>query len=557
MSRLSPQEVAAALQQALALHQQGRLAEAEKGYGRVLKARPDQFDALHLLGVLKLQDGKTGEALRLVSAALKVDPRSADAWANLGLVQQALKREADALASFDKALALAPDHIEALNNRGSALLSLQRAGEALACADRVLALNARYLPARVNRANALAELGRHEAALTEYDAALALNPNDVQALFNRANVLFRIGRYAESVAGFDRALALAPGHAQALMSRGLSLQALGRHEEALAGYAKAVALQKDYADAYFNAALARLTLGDYARGFADYEWRWKRTGMARRSFGKPLWLGEYPLARKVILLHAEQGLGDTIQFVRYAPLLARTGATVVLEVQAPLKPLLSTVEGVSAVVGRGEALPAFDVHCPLGSLPLALKTGPASVPTGIPYLRAEERLATWRSRLASVGRPCVAIAWSGNAAHINDRNRSIALAALAPILATPGVQFISIQQDLRAGDAEVLQRLPQVTHLGDALMDFADTAAVITHADLVVSVDTAVAHLAGAMDRPLWILLPAWPDWRWTLTQERSPWYPQARLFRQRAPGAWDTVIGDVAKELADFARNS
>ncbi len=558
MSRLSPQEIAAALQQALTLHQQSRLAEAEKAYNRVLKARPGQFDALHLLGVLKLQDGKAGEALRLVSAALKVDPRAADAWANLGLVQKALKREADALASFDQALALAPGHIEALNNRGSTLLSLQRADEALACFDRVLGANPRYLPALVNRANALVELARHDEALGEYDMALALNPNDVQALFNRANVLFRVGRYAELVMGYDRVLALAPGHAEAHMSRGLSLQALGRHQAALASYAKAVALQKDYADAHFNAALARLTLGDYAAGFAGYEWRWKRAGITRRSFAKPLWLGEYPIARKTILLHAEQGLGDTIQFVRYAPLLARAGATVVLELQSPLKSLLGTVEGASAVVARGEALPAFDVHCPLGSLPLALKTDLASVPAGIPYLQAvEERIEKWRARIASTRGPRVAVAWSGNAAHINDRNRSIALAALQPILATPGVQFFSVQRDLRAGDAEALQRLPQVIHLGEELADFADTAAVVAQADLVVAVDTAVAHLAGAMGRPLWILLPFWPDWRWTLTGERSPWYPDARLFRQRAPGRWDDVIGEVAEALAAFAQVS
>jgi len=546
VSKLTPQQGAAALQEALALHRQGQLAAAEKAYARVLKSFPDQFDALHLLGLLKLQAGKAGEAQRMITSALKIAPNSPDAHANLGLVLGALKRPVDALASFDRALALDANHFEALANRGNVLLDLGRNDEALAALDTVLARDPRHLPSRVNRANALVALGRPEEAIGEYDAALALNPNDTKALFNRANALFRAGRYAESLAGFDRLLALGSQLPEGLSSRGLALQALGRHQDALADYAKAIALAKDYVDAHFNEALALLTVGDYARGFTEYEWRWKRAGLARRSHGKPLWLGEYPLGRKTILLHAEQGLGDTIQFARYAPLLAQGGATVVLEVQAELKALLSDLAGVR-VFARGETLPPFDVHCPLGSLPLAFKTTLATVPAGIPYLRAsEERVAKWRPRLAALPGRRVALAWAGNPNHINDRNRSIALARLQPLLSAPGVSVVSIQRDVPESDRAALAGL---THLGEELADFQDTAAVIALCDLVITVDTSVAHLAGAMGRPLRVLLPFWPDWRWTLDAERSPWYPDARLYRQGADGDWNSVVAHLAAD--------
>jgi tetratricopeptide (TPR) repeat protein len=551
VSKLTPQQGQAALQDAVALHQRGELAAAEKGYARILKSFPEQFDALHLLGLLKLQSGKAGEAQRLITAALKIAPNAPDAHANMGLVLGALKRPADALASFDKALALSPDHFEAQANRANVLLDLARPADALSALDRVLAREPRHLPSRVNRANALMALGRRDEAIAAYDAAIALSPNDLKALFNRANALFRVGRYAESLAGFDRLLALAPQHAPALSSRGLALQALGRHDDALASYAKAITLEKDHVDAHFNESLALLTVGDYARGFAEYEWRWKRAGLARRNFGKPLWLGEYPLGRKTILLHAEQGLGDTIQFARYAPLLARGGAKVVLEVQAELKQLLSGLEGVT-VLARGETLPACDVHCPLGSLPLAFKTTRDTVPAPIPYLRAApERVAKWRARLEALPPGLrVALAWAGNPAHINDRNRSIALARLAPLLATPGMSFIGVQRDVPEQDRAALAAR-KLTHLGDELKDFGDTAAVLSLCDRVITVDTSVAHLAGAMGRDTWVLLPFWPDWRWMLSDERSPWYPAARLFRQGADGDWDAVIARVTEENA------
>jgi hypothetical protein len=308
----------------------------------------------------------------------------------------------------------------------------------------------------------------------------------------------------------------------------------------------------EFADAHFNQSLALLASGDYARGFAEYEWRWKRTGMpAQRDFGRPPWLGESPLAEKTILVHAEQGFGDCIQFARYVPLLARAGAKVVLEVQPELKSLFSRLAGAEHVLARGDALPAFDVHCPLGSLPLAFKTEPASVPAEIPYLKADEaRVAKWWPRLAALKPPRVALVWAGNPNHPNDRNRSIALARLRPLWEAGGANFVSLQRELREADAAELKAAPGVLHLGEELADLDDAAAVLARCDLAIAVDTAVAHLAAAMGRPTWVLLPFAPDWRWTPEGERSPWYPAARLIRQPLPGDWDSVIARVRAEL-------
>ena len=551
MSKLTPQQAAATLQDAVALQRQGRLPEADKLYARILKVYPDQFDALHLSGLAKLQGGKAGEAHRLISAALKVAPQSPDAHANLGLVLGALKRPDDALASFDRALAFAPDHLEALGNRGNVLLDLGRPEEALANFDRLLAREPRHLPARVNRGNALTALGRLDEAVNEYDAALALNPDDGSAHFNRAGALFRLGRYREALASFDRVLVLAPQYAQAHLGRGQTLQALGRHTDALAAYAQASALKKDDVAAHFNAALALLTLGDYRKGFAEYEWRTRRPGISHRNFGKPLWLGEYPLARKTILLHAEQGLGDTIMFARYVPLLVTSGAKVVLEVQGELKEALAQFDGVT-VVARGDPLPPFDVQCPLGSLPLAFKTTLDSVPANIPYLRAsEERIATQRPRLAALGDKRVGLAWAGNRSHVNDRNRSIALSRFRPLLSAPGVTFVGLQRDVSGDDRGVLETLSNFRNVGEDFAEFSDTFAALSSCDLVISVDSAVAHAAAAIGRPTFVLLPFWPDWRWGLSGDKSPWYPDARLFRQSADGDWDNVIARVRSETA------
>jgi tetratricopeptide (TPR) repeat protein len=548
----SPDAIARAVDEAAAYYQQGRLDDADKVCTRVLKAAPDWFDALHLAGLVKLDAGKAAAAQALLAKALKLNPQSAQVLANYGRALLALNRDDEALASVDKALALAPDSFDAVNIRGHVLLKLNRAHDAVAAFERVLTLEPRFLGARANLGNALAQLARFEEALAQYDVLLAAHPGHPEIMVNRGGALAGLGRLEEALAAYDAAIALRGDYGKARIGRGATLAALNRHPEALKEYATALAVDKSNADLQHNEALSLLTLGDYKRGLPKYEARWQRQGMGRRkSFGKPLWLGEYPLARKTILVHAEQGLGDVIQFARYVPQLVRGGAKVAMEVHRELVPLLLRLEGVTSVVGRGDALPAYDVHCPVGSLPLALRTELAAIPANVPYLAAtDERIAKWRERMESLPSPRIALAWSGSADHANDRNRSIAFERLGPLLAGDA-SFISIQLELRAGDADALARLPRVTHIGDALADFDDTAAVLALADLVISVDTSVVHLAGAMARPVWVLLPFQPDWRWLLDREDSPWYPTARLFRQPKPGDWESVIARVRDSLS------
>jgi tetratricopeptide (TPR) repeat protein len=550
--RTSPTLLAQAVEEAVGLYRQGRLADAEKICTRVLRARPDWFDALHLLGVIKLQGGKAGAACAHFEQALKLDPASAPAMSNLGMALAALNRDQEALAILDKAVALMPGSIEAISNRGNVLMKLNRAAEALAAFDGALALAPGFPGARANRGNALAALGRFEEALAQYDAVLAVLPTHAETYLNRGSALTALSRAAEAITAFDRAIALRPDYIRAHIGRGSARQALNQQHEALADFERAIALDKSSADAHHNASLARLTLGDYRRGFEQYEWRWQRSGMParRRNFGRPLWLGEYPLARKRILVAAEQGLGDCIQFARYVPMLADAGATVVLEAPPPLLSLLAGLDGAAEVVARGDPLPAFDVYCPAGSLPRALRTEMSTIPAAIPYLQANEaRIATWRDRIERLPKPRIAVVWSGSPDHANDRNRSMQLRQMVPLFAL-AAGFVSVQRDLRPADAQELARQPSLTHVGDALADFDDTAAVLALVDLVITVDTSVAHLAGALGRPTFVLVPFCPDWRWMLARADSPWYPTARLFRQPAVGDWESVIARVAEAV-------
>ncbi len=550
-------DVNQAMDEAVALHRAGKVREAEKIYGRIVKAAPDYFDALHIYGTLKAQGGQMGEALRLITAALKINPRSAEALVNLSNVMHALKRDQEALDCLDKALSIKPGDPLALANRGSALLSLGRPADALETFDALLRLDPRNGEALMNRGIAKANLSRQDEALSDFDAALSLMPGHPSAMYNRGNALLALNRPVEALADFDRALNAMPEHPRVWHNRGRALQQLNRYAEAVQCFDRTLALNKGDADAQNNRALCLLTLGDLREGFKAYEARWKRSAMAdtRRGYNKPLWLGEFPLGHKTILLTAEQGLGDTIQFARYAPLLARAGAKVVLEVQPELKSLLSGIEGVTACVARGEPLPGYDVHTPLGSLPLALKTDASTVPADLPYLHADPaRIEQWQSKLGALPGKRVAVAWAGQAKHANDANRSLDLKVLEPLLTLEGISFVSIQRELRDGDAALLASRAHVTPIGGDLNDMADTAAVLSLCDLLISVDTSIVHLAGAMARPAWVMLPFAPDWRWGLTGDHSAWYPQVRLFRQPSLGDWPSAMTQVRTALADFA---
>ena len=539
------------LREAWQAQQQNRLDAAEAGYRAVLALKPTHFDALHLLSVVCYGQGRHAEALTLIGAALKTKPEFPDALSNHGMILHALNRYSEALESYDRALKFKPDYAEVHANRGNALLRLGRRDEALACYDRAIAFKPGYFAALYNRGNALLALDRPAEALTAYDAALALVPNHPDAVNNRGNALFKLGRTPEALAAYDTALALDSGPADPANNMGNALNALGRPAEALAAFDKALSREPEFASSHYNASMARLMLGDFKAGWAQYEWRWQvaQFHCQQRNFTAPLWLGKEPLAGKTILLHGEQGFGDTIQFVRYAPMVAALGATVMLEVPPPLAPLMQGMPGVAQVIAGGETLPAFDFQCPLMSLPHAFDTELATVPARVPYLSAPAaRMAKFADALAPLNAPRVGLVWSGRPTHLNDRNRSLALAQLAPLFAAQA-SFVSLQRDIRPEDETALTQFP-LLHFGEQLSDFADTAAVIAQLDLVISVDTSVAHLAGALGKPVWILLPHAVDFRWMLERTDSPWYPTARLLRQPSPGDWASVMAQAAAML-------
>jgi len=485
-SRKARDQASSELLFAIELDKQGLRDEAERQLLNILKAQPKEWRALHQLAEMYLARGEFAQALDFMAGAMKANPASAETKSNYGFILQQLDRHEEALVYFHQALVAQPGHVSALLNRGASLHHLNRTAQ----------------------------------ALTSFERVLAFEPRNVKALYNRANILHELRRFDECLAAFEATLTCAP----------------------------------DHADAHWNEGLTRLLLGDFEQGWQKYEWRWQTESQRhlRRDFTQPLWLGVEPLAGKTILVHSEQGFGDSLQFARYLPQLAATGARVVLEVKPPLLSLLSRMECCESVVVRGEPLPHFDLHCPIMSLPLAFKTSLETIPVDVPYLDAPpDRLQKWRQRLAPKGGLRIAFAWAGSATHKQDLLRSIPLAKLRPLFdASDAIEWVSVQRELRSGDHEFLAERHHIRHLGGELDDFSDTAAVLSLADLVITVDTAVAHLAGALGRPVWIPLQYSPDFRWLLDRDDSPWYPSVRLFRQAQVGGWDAVIARMAAAL-------
>ena len=586
--------------QAITLHQQGRIIEAESIYREILRRQPEHFDALHLLGVIAIQTRHTEQGVELIRKAIGLNANNAAAYQNLGKALLDLKRPDEALASYDKAIALKPDYAEAYNSRGnvqlrlkhpdealadyekaialrpdyaeahnsrgSALLDLERPEEALASYNKAIALKRDFAGAYNNRGNALRNLKRLADALASYNKAIALKPNFAEAYNNRGNMLSYFNRQEEALASYDKAIALKPDYAEAYNNRGLALRDLKRPDEALANYDRAITLEKNFAEAHWNKSLCLLQLGRFEQGWLEYEWRWKirvpRSSM--RSFPKPLWLGEDPLVDKAILLYSEQGFGDTIQFCRYAKLVADLGARVILEVPNPLISLLGNLSGVAQLAKEGSPLRQFDYQCPLMSLPLAFKTNLSNIPAKIPYLKANlEKSRFWKEKLGEKDKLRVGLVWSGgfrpNQPEVWAVNlrRNIPLEKLA-LLKDPDIEFYSLQKGEPAESelGELISRHWDGPHIFDftsLLNDFSDTAAFVENLDLVISVDTATAHLAGALGKPVWILNRFDSDWRWLLDRTDSPWYPTARLYGQQKVGDWDNVVRRVKTDLVRF----
>jgi tetratricopeptide (TPR) repeat protein len=537
---------------AVAAYGAGRLGDAERACATVLAGDPGHFDARRLIAIVQHRLGRPGEALENSDRALAIRPDHAETLSNRGNMLRDLGRPAEALASYDRAIAIEPGFADAYYNRAIALAELKRFEAAVASYDNVLSLAPDHAVALNNRGNVLMRLARFAEALASLDRALALRPDYAEAYNNRAVALQELKHFDAALESYDKAIEIKPAYAEAFNNRGVALKELRRFDEALASHNKAQEIAPDFADAHWNEALLRLLTGDLADGWAKYEWRWKRASFTspRRDFSQPPWDGFDSLYDRTILLHAEQGLGDAIQFARYVPMVAARGAQVILEVAEPLRRLMGSLSGGARIVAKGEALPPFDVHCPLMSLPRAFGTTVDQIPAATPYLHpAAEAQSAWEARLCTGRHPRIGIAWAGNPNHDNDHNRSIPLGVLEPLMGIEAT-YVSLQKELRSGDEALLQEHEEVFDVGSTLGDFADTAALVSCLDLVISVDTSLVHLAGALAKPVFVLLPYTPDWRWLLGRDTTPWYPSARLFRQTAPGNWDEVVARVAAEL-------
>jgi tetratricopeptide (TPR) repeat protein len=568
--------------------QLGEIAEAEKHCRLVLSVNPDHADALHLLGLISVQLGRFDHAVELITRAIKQNPDNPEYFANLGLVLQRRGQLDEAIKSYDLALQLKPDFVAAWNNLGGALQMQRRSDEALLSYEQALKIDPLHLEATNNRATLLFELERYqealacfdrsdqikpgqatthymrgfclqrmakfEEALSSYHQALTIAPDDPGVHNNLGAVLQAFGRNDEALLCFDSALALRPNYPEALTNRGDVLSELRRFDEAFSSFDQATAINQEYAPARLISATLRLLIGDFEAGWAGREWRWKcaELRLIDRQFSQPVWLGDSAIAGKTVLLHSDEGLGDAIHFARYVPMVAALGAKVIVEVPDALHPLLTDLPGISQCLPRsGGELPAFDLHCPLTSLPLAFGTRLETIPAKVAYLPAppEVRRQTWETRLGPRDRPRVGLVWSGNPAHKNDRNRSITLRALSAILDLDAT-FVSLQKDVRTDDKSTLRDRAGIIDPTAHLVDFSETAALVCCLDLVISVDTSVAHLAGALGCPVWIMLPYIPDYRWLLDRDDSPWYPTVRLFRQTETREWPSVLDRVRAEL-------
>ena len=524
-----------------------RLAEAINCYERALALAPASVDTLYNLGNTYQDLGQPERAAAYFERALRLNPEAIELHNNLGTALQDLGRLDEAIGCYRKALALRPDLVESLDNLAGALQAQGKLDEAQACYERALALRPNRVESHIGLGVVLRAQGRLEDAVARYQQALALSPDNPDAHNNLGIALVDLGRRAEAITHHEQALALQPGRAELHYNLGSALQRHGLYAEALACYGRALALNPDYAKAHLNRSLALLLTGELDEGWQEYEWRFA-VNVYDRKFDRPLWSGE-PLAGASILIHAEQGFGDTLQFVRYIPAVAERGGRVVLEVPASLVRLARTVAGASEVVAAGDPLPTFDCHCPLLSLPRVFKTNLATIPNAVPYLRVPaEASAGWAERIPTTSGLRVGVVWAGTTVGAID------LRLLQPLWEVDGVSWFSLQVGERSGDISSLGGV-KIADLSPWLADFAETAAAVCRLDLVISVDTSVAHLAGALGRPTWLLLRYPPEWRWLLEREDSPWYPTARLFRQRKEGDWPCVAREVAAALAQMAR--
>ena len=603
---LNPSDDQAWCNRAAVLQELGQPDAALESVQRALALFPDHAEAHYRLGSLHLASGRSADALACLNRAIELHPQLADAYRQRAAARQQLARDAnaalpdradrasppihtadgnaDAQRDLDTAAELQRGLADAYCQRGQELFNESRFASAAAMFATALSMEDGDATLWQWQARALNAAKQHTDALRSIDRALALQANSADLHLTRGVILRSLHQTEAARASYEKVVQLAPRHPGGYTNLGSLLDQLGHPQQALDNYERAIALDPNCALAYWNRSLIYLRQGDYARGWRDYEWRCQAETLdlskKKRGFHQPQCTGCESLQGKTILLHAEQGFGDVLQFCRYAPLVAQRGARVILEAKAPLAALLGSLDGVAQIVIKDAPLPPFDYHIPLMSLPLGFGTTLETIPTSSPYLHADPaKVAAWSDRLAeqaghvsqtargganantaaagdtaggtqaSTGtRQKVGVVWAGNPEHLNDHNRSIALPRFARLFDAP-CEFISLQKQLSAADQALLDTLP-VRQVADQLNDFSDTAALIAALDLVITVDTSVAHLAGALGKKVWILLQAPFEWRWLEQGQHSPWYPSASLFRQPRAGDWDAVLKEVAERL-------
>lgn len=574
------------------LYSLGEVENARAQYRQAIQKEPNFAHAYSCFGNLECQEKNVREGAKLYHKAVEIAPEWAEAHFALGYALHELRDKEGAIHSLRRALELKPMFPAALLNLGNVFYDYKEYDQAAIIYRMLTRMDPMHANGYCNLANTLAQQGKAGEAIAYYQAALMLDPNSSYTTHKLANLLsherdwvaaeacyrkvleqnpqnpeahndygnifFHQRKLKEAVACYRKALELNPDLAIAHSNIGNALQDLGDYPGAIVHYKRSVELDPTSAGAHYNLALSQLCEGDYPEGFRGYEWRWDFTTLMtpRRPFPQPLWLGQ-PLKGKRILLHAEQGLGDTIQFVRYIPMVAARGAEIILEVAPALKALFQDYPGVKQVVARGEQLPFFDYQCPLMSLALAFKTTVETIPAKTPYISIPATEAEQASHECPGEGLRIGISWAGNPKNKRDDLRSIPLKEFVPLTSVPGLSFFALQKGpAMAQVPELSPILPLDTHCS-TFGSFRETAALIETLDLVITVDTAVAHLAGAMNKPVWLLLPFVGDWRWMRNRDDNPWYPTARLFRQSEERTWSEVIANVTAALSDWARTA
>jgi hypothetical protein len=554
--RLQPDYVGAHFNLAMALQMGKDQQGAVDCYNRLLTIQPDHVAALLNRGNMLVELGQTEASVASYDQALALAPNQEGIWYSRACALHSLRRYAEAVASYNQVIALQPDHSRAHNNRGVALRDLGQDALAVESFERAIALRPGDPQPLNNLGLALKHLGQYQAAIDCHDRGLAIDPGYAIGWYNRGLALREIGDQAAALASYERAIALNPQAGECHCDRGVALQDLGQLDAAISSFDTCIGLLPDLPDAYWNKSLALLAKGDFSQGWPLYEWRWRnaKTGLRPTPFAQPLWLGQAPLEGKSILLHCEQGLGDAIQFFRYADLVSELGARVCVEAPPSLFALFKAAANNFEVIRTGSDASGFDYQCPLLSLPLALKTTLATIPHPQSYLSSDPaKVALWSERLGPARRPRIGLVWRGNASHNNDQFRSMPLATLLPHL-PEGVDYVSLQKELRDGDQQTLNANPDLQHFGPLIQDFSDTAALCQLMDQIISVDTSVAHLSGALGRPTHLLLPPSADWRWLLDRDDSPWYASVTLHRQARGQGWEPTLRQLGAALTSSA---